>query len=227
MIITIDGKVATGKSTVAKKVADSLGFIYFDTGAMYRAITYAIMRDQVDFHDPQTLKQYLASVSFDIKLYRGEKNYYINHEDVTNQIRKPEVTEKVSEVSAIPAVREKLVSIQRELGKNVNAVFEGRDMGTIVFPNADLKIFLTGSPTVRAQRRYDDLIQRFPELKDTLTVEKVLEEINHRDEYDSNRQISPLKQADDAHLVDTTGMNAGEVAMSILELRDKIKTPEV
>lgn len=223
MIITIDGRVATGKSTIAKKVAESLGYIYFDTGAMYRAVTYAIMKDNIDYHNEEVLKKYLSKIRINIKSFRGEKNYFVQGENVTTQIRTPEVTEKVSEISALQPVRDKLVAFQRELGNNVNAVFEGRDMGTVVFPKADLKVFLTGSAEVRAKRRYEDLINRFPELESTLTLEKVLEETNKRDEYDSTRANSPLQQAQDAYIIDTSDMTPDEVMMAVLELRDRVK----
>jgi len=223
MIITIDGRVATGKSTIARKVAESLGFIYFDTGAMYRAVTYAIMKDHIDYQNEEALKKYISTLQLNIKLFRGEKNYIVNGENVTEQIRTPEVTQKVSEISALQPLRDKLVAFQRELGNNVNAVFEGRDMGTVVFPKADLKIFLTGSPEIRAKRRYEDLLARYPHLKDKLSLEKVLEETNKRDEYDSARTNSPLRQADDAYVIDTSNMTPDEVMMAVLEFRDRIK----
>ncbi len=223
MIITIDGSVATGKSTVAKKVADALGYIFFDTGAMYRCATYGIIKQNVPLDDPVKLQEFLDKFEFDMKIRRGEKCYYVCEENVTNVIRGDEVTSKVSEVAAIPQVREKLVSIQRELARGVNSVFEGRDMGTVVFPNADLKIFLKGRPEVRAQRRMDELKQKFPETADELTMEKVLEQINRRDHYDSTRKVSPLKQAEDAHIIDTSDLTPEEVVYKVLECKDRQK----
>lgn len=223
MIITIDGAVATGKSTVAKHLARSLGYIYFDTGAMYRAVTWSLLKQGIDWNDPAALEEFLKNFHFDIKVRMGEKYYYVDDHNVTDEIRKPEVTKHVSSVSALPAVREKLTSIQRELSLGVNSIFEGRDMGTVVFPNADLKIFLTGDPKVRAERRYQELVAKFPELKNSLTLESVLEDLNTRDAQDSNREHSPLKKADDCFLVDTTGLSIDEVCLKILECKDRLK----
>src|SRR5262245_17843118 len=144
MIITIDGPVATGKSVIAKKLAESIGFIFFDTGAMYRILTYGILKHGIDIHQPAQLEKFLNEFQFDIKVFRRERHYFFENEDVSPHIRKSEVTHAVSEISAIKSVREKLKAIQRELAIGVNAVFEGRDMGTVVFPDAALKIFLTG-----------------------------------------------------------------------------------
>jgi cytidylate kinase len=220
MIIVIDGPVATGKSTIAKKLAEELGYIYFDTGAMYRGFTWFVLREKCDINDPAQLEKIVKDFNFSIKVRRGEKHYYVNNEDVTEPIRTQEVTDHVSEVSAHPEVREKLVAFQREIAEGVNAVFEGRDMGTVVFPNADLKIFLTGRPEVRAKRRYDELKAKFPEECKDLTLEKALEDTNKRDAYDSQRATSPLKQASDAELVDTSDMTIDEIVLKIMELKD-------
>ncbi|MGK5594756.1 MAG: (d)CMP kinase [Parachlamydiaceae bacterium] len=224
MIITIDGPVATGKSTIAKKLAASIGYIYFDTGAMYRAFTYGLIKHGVTIGNETELQEFINKFDFDIKVKHGEKRYFLGEEDVTDQIRLREVTKNVSEVSAHPIVREHLLSYQRGLAKGVNAVFEGRDMGTVVFPDAYIKIFLSGSPEVRARRRYDELITKFPEQSKGLTLEKVLEDINARDHYDSTREISPLKKAEDAFEVDTTNLSIDEVVYKILEYKDSRKT---
>jgi len=223
MIITIDGAVATGKSSVARDLANALGYIFFDTGAMYRSITYGILHNNISLDDEKALKKYLDSFDFDMKIKQGEKYYYVEGRDVTNIIRGLDVTEKVSAVAAIPKVREKLVEIQRELAMGVNAVFEGRDMGTVVFPNADLKIFLTGRPEIRAKRRFDELKERFPDMADQLSFEKVLDDLNKRDEFDSSRQISPLKAAEDAYIIDTSDMTCEQVVDKVLECKDRRK----
>ncbi len=223
MIIAIDGKVGTGKSSVAQSLAKALGFIYFDTGAMYRAVTWGIIKQQIDIHNEAQLKEYLDHFNFKVKIDRGDKHYLVDDQDITLAIRGALVTGRVSEVSALPAVREKLVHVQRELAKGVNAVFEGRDMGTVVFPSANLKIFLTADPTVRAQRRFEELKQKFPDEAAALSLEKVLETINQRDEYDSNRELSPLRQADDAKLIDTSDMGIEDVVEAILEYKDSLK----
>ena len=224
MIITIDGPIATGKSTIAKSLARELGYIYFDTGAMYRCLTYGILKNHIDPDNREQLLSYLKNFQFDIKIKQGDKHFFVDNQDVTDLIRKEEVTANVSKISAIKEVREKLVLLQQKCAVGVNAVFEGRDMGTVVFPDAPLKIFLTGRPEVRAKRRYDELKARFPEESKDLTIEKTLEEINKRDAYDSSREISPLKQAADAYVVDTSDLSVDEIVMKILEYKDGLKT---
>jgi cytidylate kinase len=217
MIITIDGPAGTGKTTVAKKVADQLGFFYFDTGAMYRALTYSLMKEGIPLKDTIALDVFLKSFHFDIQKKDGNKRYFVDGSDVTEVIRSPEVTKKVSEISAHPAVRETLVSIQRNFGKEGNSVFEGRDMGTIVFPQAELKVFLTARPAVRAERRYLELK---PKLLETSTSD-IMQELLERDHIDSTREASPLRQADDAHLIDTSDLAIDEVVTKILLLIPK------
>jgi cytidylate kinase len=224
MIITIDGTIATGKSTIAKKLAQEIGYIYFDTGAMYRCVAYAILKHHVNVDNPEELAQFLKDFTFDIKIKHTDRHYFVEDEDVTLKIRGDEVTSHVSKVSAIPAVREKLVNMQREMSVGVNAVFEGRDMGTVVFPNAQLKVFLTGRPEVRAQRRFDELRAKFPEETKNLTIEKVLEDLNQRDDYDSHREVSPLRQAEDALVIDTSDLTVDEIVLRILEFKDAMKT---
>lgn len=223
MIITIDGPVATGKSSIAKKLAEAIGFIYFDTGAMYRALTYGIMKHHVDLNDPQALEKFLKGFQLEIKVVRRERQYFVDGENVSDIIRGETVTNAVSKVSAVKAVREKLVALQRELSEGVNAVFEGRDMGTEVFPNAYLKVFLTGRDEVRAKRRYLELTTKFPEESKNLTLERCLEEITKRDLYDSTREHSPLRQAKDAFVVDTSDLTVDEIVFKILEHKDTIK----
>lgn len=217
MIITIDGPAGTGKTTIAQQIARKLGYLYFDTGAMYRALTYRLLKDRVDLKDPSSLSTFLSHFQFDIQLSNDQKRYFVDGEDVTEVIRSPEVTKKVSEVSAHPMVREALVAIQREFGKGKNSVFEGRDMGTIVFPKADIKIFLTARPAVRAERRYLEL-----KGKEIPTSEKdVMRELLERDHFDSTREISPLKQAEDSHLIDTSDLTIEEVIDRILAVIPK------
>jgi CMP/dCMP kinase len=223
MIITIDGPVATGKSTIAKKLAEAIGFIFFDTGAMYRSITYGILKNKIDINNPSQLEDYLKNFQFDIRIFRRERRYFVDNEDVTEKIRGEEVTSAVSEIAALKPIREKLVAIQRELSEGVNAVFEGRDMGTIVFPDAALKIFLTGRDDVRAKRRFDELKAKYPEESKDLTIEKCLEEINKRDFFDSHRENSPLCQAKDACVVDTSDLTVDEIVFKILECKDTQK----
>ncbi len=230
MIITIDGPVATGKSTIARKLAEALGYIYFDTGAMYRALTYAIIKSQIDINNLEALQKFLDSCDFDLRIHRVGRRYVVNGEDVTDQIRSRDVTSHVSQIAALSAVRDKLVFIQRELAKGVNVVFEGRDMGTVVFPDADLKIFLTGRVEVRAQRRLLEIQQERPQEADGLTLEQVMQEISERDRLDSTREISPLKKAKDAFVVDTSDLSVDEIVFQIFECKDQSKSrkkPEV
>jgi cytidylate kinase len=223
MIITIDGPIATGKSTIAKKLAEEMGYIYFDTGAMYRCIAYLGLKEGANIDDAVQLQQLLDHFQFDIKVRHGERRYFVNKEDVTEQIRGEAVTAFVAKVSALKTVRQKMVAMQQSFATGVNAVFEGRDMGTVVFPHADLKIFLIGRPEVRAKRRFDELKIKFPEETQNLTLEKALEDINARDLYDTTREISPLKKAEDAHEVDTSDSTIDDVILTILELKDTLK----
>lgn len=222
MIITIDGYIATGKSTIAKRLSEKLGFIYFDTGAMYRCLTYGVIHKNVDINHAESLQTFLDQFIFEIKIHHGDKRYFIEGVDVSDKIRAEEVTNFVSQVSALGAVREKLVTLQRELALGVNAVFEGRDMGTIVFPEATLKIFLTGRPELRAQRRFHELKTKYPEDNVNLTLAKTLEEINRRDLYDSTRALSPLQQAADAYEIDTSDLSVEEIVDKILELLNSL-----
>jgi CMP/dCMP kinase len=224
MIITIDGPVATGKSTLAKRLALSIGYIYYDTGAMYRAVTYGILQNHIDMDNPEQLQDYLQNkFDFDIRMKRGERRYFLGKEDVTDKIRLQHVTSEVSRISANPKVREKLMEIQREMSKGVNAIFEGRDMGSVVFPDA-LKFYLTGRPEVRAKRRFDELKAKYPEDSKDLTLEIVLKDIEARDAYDSKRDVSPLVKAQDAFEIDTSDLTEDEIIYKILELKDTRKT---
>lgn len=221
MLITIDGPVATGKSSIAKKLAEELGYIYFDTGAMYRGFTWLALQKKININDPIQVVDLLDQFIFEIKIKHGDRLYYVNKENVTDAIRRDQVTSLVSEVSANPVIREKLVKIQREFAVGVNSVFEGRDMGSVVFPDADLKIFLTARIDVRANRRFLELKAKFPEESSTLTIEKAIEDINRRDAYDTERVNSPLIQARDAIIVDTSDKTIDEVVFEILELKDQ------
>lgn len=229
MIITIDGPVATGKSTLAKKLAAAIGYIYYDTGAMYRSLAYAIIKNSVNIDNPEELDQFLKDFDFSIKIKRGDRFYYVGEEDVTDKIRHDEVTSQVSRISANPKIRDKLVELQRQLSVGVNAVFEGRDMGTVVFPDAELKLFLSGRPDVRAKRRFDEMKAKYPEECKDLTMEKVEADLLARDEYDSTRANSPLKKADDAFIIDTSDLSVDELIYKILEIKDtrKRRTPIV
>lgn len=219
MIITIDGPAGTGKTTVARLVAAKLKYDYFDTGAMYRAITYRLGKEGIALTNISSLGLFLQKFQFDIREERGEKRYFVEDEDVTEIIRSADVTQRVSEVFAHAEVRRALVAIQRAFSSDRNAVFEGRDMGTDVFPKADCKFFLTARPAVRAERRYLE----FKNKKMPTTSEEVLKELLARDHFDSTREVSPLRQAEDAYLIDTSDLSIEEVANQILTLINKKK----
>lgn len=221
MIITIDGPSGSGKSTVAKLLAQKLKFVFFDTGAMYRAVTYLILKSKCDFNDEATIKKILKDLKYEIKTDGdGDKTYIVNGEDVTLKIRSHEVTTAVSEISKKEYIRFAVVKMQRSFATH-NAVFEGRDMGTVVFPYADVKFFLTASTAIRADRRYSELLEKFPELSSTYDYNKILEDIIKRDETDSNRKISPLKKPDDAYEIDSSYLSIDEVVNKLYSIVKK------
>lgn len=222
MIITIDGPAGTGKTTVAKTVARELGFTYFDTGAMYRALTYGIITHGVDPDNPEALDSFLQSFPVTIKSHLGEKRIFLGIEDVTDKIRSNGVTSLVSKISAFRTVREKMVDIQRLLAKGVNAVFEGRDMGTVVFKDASVKVFLTATLEIRAERRYKELKEKFPD-DPNITLQGVANDIQKRDAYDASRDISPMKPAEDAVIIDTSNLSIDEVVNRIIVLKERFE----
>lgn len=215
LIITIDGPAGTGKTTIAKLVAEKLGFLFFDTGAIYRALTYQILKEAISLEDKTKINDLISRFNFDIQKIKGERHYFIGQEDVTQKIRDPNVTRHVSRVSAIKEVRSALLVLQRRFGMEGSAVFEGRDMGSVVFPQADLKVFLTARPAVRAERRYLEIKTS----RDT-TQEEIFQEILTRDASDSSREIAPLKQPADAHLIDTSDLTIPQVVDMIVSLVD-------
>lgn len=222
MIITIDGSAGTGKSTIAKKVADSLHFVYFDTGAMYRSFTYYVLKHKVDFDDEKKMEKLLETFNFDISHdLKGNKIYLVNGKDISEKIRLSDVTNNVSAISALPQVRKKLVALQRAFAKHENTVFEGRDMGTVVFPDADLKLFFTAKAKVRAERRTIEMQQKYPEK--TFSFEQIFEEIKKRDHLDSTRKISPLKKAADAIEIDTTTKTIDQIVNIVLSYMEKVE----
>ena len=206
MIVAIDGPAATGKSTSAKKVARELGFIHLDTGAMYRCVTLSVLRNQITLDNESALSQLLDGLDIRLKKLDDELVVYLNGEDVSDEIRKAEVTSYVSIVSALSQVRNALVRIQRNIAKNQDCVVEGRDIGTIVFPDAKFKFFLVADDFVRAQRRQLDLIA----IGEEKSIAVLVEEIRQRDFLDSKRSNSPLCKADDAIEIDTSKMTFDE-----------------
>lgn len=222
MIITIDGPSGTGKTTVAKQVANALGFAYFDTGAMYRAVTWSILKHSLKLSDQQALKEFLEGFAFRIEEKNGAKKYFVNDEEVTEEIRSPKITKAVSEVSALPLVREKLWKVQRDFAKQESAVFEGRDMGSVVFPNAEVKIFLTAIPKIRARRRLEEYRRTRPEDAEGYDEQKMIQDIQKRDQFDSSRELAPLVCPGGAYKIDTSNLSIEEVVQKILKREQKI-----
>ena len=206
MIVAIDGPAATGKSTSAKLVAQQLGFTYMDTGAMYRCITLSVLRNHIALADEEALQLLIQEMDIHFDKTDDKLVVCLNKEDVSTLIRKPEVTSHVSAVSALPQVRNHMVAIQRKSAKNQDCVIEGRDIGTIVFPKADVKFFLVAEDIVRAKRRQLDL----KAIGEEKTIDDLVEEIRRRDRFDSERSHSPLKKADDAIEVDTSQLTIDE-----------------
>jgi cytidylate kinase len=221
--IAIDGYSSTGKSTMAKQLATALGYIYVDTGAMYRAVTlFALQKALVS--DNGVKKEPLLKALPDIDLsfrYNKDLGYsemYLNGKNVEKEIRTLDVSRYVSQISVLPEVRHKLVALQKEMGKNKGLVMDGRDIGTVVFPDAELKIFMTASPDIRATRRYKELLDRGA----IISFEEVLENVQKRDYLDSHREHSPLKKAEDAVVIDNSSMSQDQQfqrALSLAELR--------
>lgn len=225
MIIAIDGPSGTGKSTVAQEVARRLGFTFFDTGAMYRAFSWKILQLGIEPQNHEAVVQALEKFHYEIRTTpKGERTYFVGEENVTAAIREVQISSIASQIAAYPEVRAALVKIQRKFGRACDAVFEGRDMGTVVFPEADLKIFLTARPSVRAERRYRELLSKFPDLKESLDIHQVQKEIELRDQNDMTRAVSPLKQASDAILIDTSDLTISQTVHQIIQLLRKKPT---
>ena len=214
MIIAIDGPAGSGKSTIARLIAKDKGFIYLDTGAMYRLVTLKALNKGIlgnnDLNYLEEIKKLLDNLNIDIK----ENGFYLDNVDVSEEIRKPIVSENVSDVAAIREVREKMVDLQRKFSESKNVILDGRDIGTVVFPNADLKIFLIADAKERAKRRYKELVEK----GENVEIEEIYENILKRDKIDSTRKESPLKKAEDAIEVDTTSKNIEEVKNEILRM---------
>lgn len=212
IIIAIDGFSSCGKSTMAKDLAYELGYIYVDTGAMYRCVALYALQHKLFLKDGEInipeLEAAMPNINISFKLNKetGRPDTYLNNENVENKIRTMEVSSHVSSIAAIPFVREALVAQQQKMGKDKGIVMDGRDIGTVVFPNAELKIFVTASPEVRAQRRYDELMEKGMEAD----YNEILENVKRRDYIDSHRDVSPLRKADDAIELDNSNISIEE-----------------
>jgi cytidylate kinase len=221
--IAIDGFSSTGKSTLAKQLAQQLGYIYVDTGAMYRAVAFFAMQNQyisVDSFNKVELVNHLKNISLEFKFNNelGFAEMYLNGQNVEKEIRTIEVSAYVSKVAEVSEVRSKLVEQQQEMGKNKGIVMDGRDIGTVVFPDAELKIFMTASAATRAQRRFDELVQK----GDAVTYEEVLKNVEERDYIDTHRDDSPLIMAEDAVEIDNSYLTREEQFQAVLDLVNAI-----
>jgi len=222
IIIAIDGFSSCGKSTFAKAIAARLGYIFIDTGAMYRAVTlYALEHGAIrsGIVDEEAVCRLLdqIAITFRFNPARGASDIYVNGDLVEGKIRTIEVSNCVSQVSAIPAVRKKLVAMQQRMGRDRGVVMDGRDIGTVVFPDAELKLFMTADPAVRARRRYDELTAKGQQV----TLEEIERNVRERDKADMSRAISPLRQADDAIVLDNSRMTVDEQMEWFVRLFDE------
>ena len=212
--VAIDGPAGAGKSTLSRKTAEKLGFIYVDTGALYRTVGLKFSRMGADTQLNCDIEGILSKTTVDIRFVNGEQRVFLDGEDVSEEIRTPAASMMASAVSAKPPVRAFLLEMQRKLAKENNVVMDGRDIGTVVLPDATVKIYLTASAQVRAKRRYDELLQKGT----TVTFKEVYDDMVQRDYNDMHREIAPLKQADDAILADTSGFDFEESLALLLEI---------
>ena len=219
MNIAIDGPAGAGKSTIAKRLAKKLGFIYVDTGAMYRAMAYYFLQHDIDAKDESAIAAACPDVDVTITYENGEQQVLLNGENVNGVIRNEEVGNMASSTSVYPVVREKLVELQRQLAKSADVIMDGRDIGTCVLPDAQVKIYLTASSATRAKRRFDELTEKGVSC-DLAEIEK---DIIDRDYRDMHRELSPLKQAEDAILLDTSALNFEEVMREMEKLVEAAK----
>ncbi len=219
LVIAIDGPAGSGKSTTARLLAQRLGYVYLDTGAMYRAFTLKVLRKGLDIHDEEALARLARETEIRLEPSPQGVSVFLDGEDVTDKIRTPQIDRAISVVSQVKGVRERMVDLQREMGRQGGIVAEGRDIGTVVFPNADVKVFLVASPEARAERRLKDLKAQGIRLSKA----EVLADILRRDKLDSTRAVSPLRKADDAFELDTSSLTIREQVEKILEWVEKKK----
>lgn len=216
--VAIDGPAGAGKSTVAKAAAKELGYIYVDTGALYRTIALNAVRHGI-LNDTEKIEAMLSDTKVELKYADGVQSVYLNGENVSGLIRTPEISMGASVVSAIPKVRAFLLDLQRDIAKKNNVIMDGRDIATVVLPNADVKIFLFASPECRAKRRYDELIEK----GESVTFDEVLDDVNKRDYQDSHREIAPLRPSEDSVMVDTSELDLnGSVQFVVDIIKERI-----
>lgn len=214
MNIAIDGPAGAGKSSIAKRVAKEMSFVYVDTGAMFRTMAYYFLQNRIDTADETQVAANCDKIEIRIEYKNDEQHIFLNGTDVSTEIRKEEVGNNASIVAKYSVVREKLLQLQRNMAETSNVIMDGRDIGTVVLPNAEVKIFLTASSRVRAERRYKELVEK----GEVCNLDDIEKDIIARDEQDMNRDIAPLKQAEDAVLVDSSYMTIDEVVETIQKI---------
>lgn len=213
--IALDGPAGAGKSTIAHEVAVRMGYIYVDTGALYRAVALAVSERNIDTEDKAALQSFLSQIDIAIVFFNSEQRVLLDDRDISEDIRTEEISKLASDISKIPEVRTFLLDLQRDFAKRDNVIMDGRDIGTVVLPAASVKIFLTASPEIRAERRFRQLVET--NKADGETYGSVLEKIRFRDYNDSHRAIAPLRPAEDAVLVDTTELSLSESVEKVIE----------
>lgn len=217
--VAIDGPAGAGKSTIAKAAAKELGFIYVDTGALYRAVAYNAVKNGV-IDDEQGIISMLDDTKVELKYVEGVQSVYLNGEDVSGFIRTPEISMGASKVSAIPQVRAFLLNLQREIAKTNNVIMDGRDIATVVIPDAEVKIFLFASPECRAERRYKELVEK----GENVSFDDVLKDVNQRDYQDSHREIAPLKPSEESIMADTSELTLQEsIDLIVNTIKERIQ----
>ena len=218
--VALDGPAGAGKSTVAKTVAKNLEILYVDTGALYRSLALFAINNNVSCSDEENVLKILDKANVELKYVNKVQRVFLNNEDVSEKIRTPEISMGASDISAIPAVRQFLLDLQRKIARENSVIMDGRDIGTVILPDAEVKIFITASAEIRAKRRYDELIEKGQDV----VYEDVLKDVIERDYNDSHRKIAPLKQADDAVLLDTSSLSLDESIDAVIEIiNNKIK----
>ena len=217
MQVAIDGPASSGKSTISKLIAKENHFVYLDTGAMYRVVTLAVLRNKISIDDHEAIEKLVQTIEIGFSMQDGKQSVFMNGEDVTDEIRSVEVTKNVSAVSAIKQVRTRLVHLQQEIAENHSIIMDGRDIGTVVLPQAEIKIFLVASVEERAKRRFIENQEKGIEM----SYEELVEDIRRRDHIDSTRKESPLRKAEDAIEIDTTTMTIEDVVKTVTALIQK------
>lgn len=220
IVIAIDGYSGCGKSTTAKKVAEAIGYSYLDTGAMYRAVTFFFINNLISLDDESAVSKALDEISIEFRFNEKfqRSDVYLNSLRIEKEIRSMEVSRQVSKVASLPVVRERLVYLQTKIGEKGGVVMDGRDIGTTVFPNAELKVFMTADVKARAYRRQKELAKQ----GEILSIEEIIENLEERDRIDTTREESPLRKADDAHIIDTTELTISNQVQAVVSLYERV-----